>query len=74
MKEVKSLLDLKFECLMPHYLYRVTFPQCHVGVSTVTNLSLLENLFNLKNTREVHGPLGQLRIIKIHSSINEPEH
>lgn len=33
----------------PHYLCRVTFLECYVGVGTVTDLSLLENLFNLKH-------------------------
>lgn len=40
--------------LLMYYLCRVTFPQCDVGVSTVTDLSLLENLFNLKHRQEVH--------------------
>lgn len=32
------------------YLRRVAFPHRHVGLSAVTDLSLLEDLFNLKQT------------------------
>lgn len=35
-----------------HYLCRVTFLQCDIGFSAVTDFPLLENLVNLKRRPE----------------------
>lgn len=49
------------------YLWRVTFSQCDVGVSTVTDLSLLENLFNLR-----HRQVEQFSIMKLNFQTIQP--
>lgn len=59
-----QLFNDKYFSLL-YYLCRVTFPQCHVRVSTVTDLSLLENLFKLKHRQEVHEPSERLSLIKL---------
>ena len=47
------MCDLHTTIALSCYLCRVTLPQCHVRLSTVADLSLLQNLLELKHRQEV---------------------